>query len=366
MTAHLLLFDAVRAPGPPLGPSWPPVQRAPLPPFPEPVDYASTLPFTPPVGRTLDFYRGQFCGLRVAGAPAVPGSNGDNPSCVMACLLDNYPAEVQKTFLTQYAQAGYTDLQRSVFHALHYGSSLAQYIELSRRARGDYGLFCDHWYLAADDVCPGSRNQDVTWWKAQLDPIIEALLKAGVVDEACVGWQLDQYNVPGNQLIAIIQYVAQAHPKTIPMWTHWANEALAWWKTGGEVWSDAFQSLNVHDRFTWWQAMQPYLTGGHHQGSTRMAIKEYQDRICDTLDYFGGDTGKGSMGQSRRNGVVPFKMTVFECSAQDQFDDTPANPYRLSEDQGDLRGYLLMCTTSRWAHLAGYGNGARRPDGSAL
>jgi hypothetical protein len=33
------------------------------------------------------------------------------------------------------------------------------------------------------------------------------------------------------------------------------------------------------DRFTWWYAMQPYLTGGHHQGNTRMAINEYQDRL---------------------------------------------------------------------------------------
>jgi hypothetical protein len=117
--------------------------------------------------------------------------------------------------------------------------------------------------------------------------------------------------------------------------------------------------------------MRPYLTGGHHQGNTRMLCKEYQDRLCDTLDYFGGeagrDTGKGDMGQSVRSGTPrPFALTVFECSAQDQFDDTPGNPHAISELEGDQRGYILTCTTSPWGHLAGYGNGARRPDGTAL
>jgi hypothetical protein len=57
------------------------------------------------------------------------------------------------------------------------------------------------------------------------------VLKAGVIDLSCVGWQLDQYNVPGNPLIAIIKYVAEALPRSVPLYTHWANEALAWWLT---------------------------------------------------------------------------------------------------------------------------------------
>lgn len=371
----IVLLGGAPASGASLGPAWPPLMRAPLPPFPQPIDYASRLPFTPPAGRTHDFYRGQFCGLRVPGAPVVPGSNDKNPACIMACLLDNYPANTQKQFLTTYANDGYTDLQRSIFHALWYGSSLQQYIELSKRARGDYGLHCDHWYLAGEDVCPGSRDQDVSWWQAKLDPIIDALLEAGVVDEACVGWQLNQYNKTGNPLIAIIKYVAEAHPRTIPMWTHWSNEAMGWWTTDidpetgenrGEVWTDQYQTIRVMDRFTWWRAMGPYLTGGHHQGNTRMLIKEYQDRICDTLDYFGGRSDKGSMGRSYRNRDAAFKMTVFESSGQDQFDDQPDNPYAISEDEGDCRSFLLLCTMSPWAHLAGTGNGGRYPNGAAL
>jgi hypothetical protein len=116
--------------------------------------------------------------------------------------------------------------------------------------------------------------------------------------------------------------------------------------------------------------MRPYLTGGHHQGNTRMLCKEYQDRLCDTLDYFGGDTsrdtGKGDMGRSQRNGDHQFLLTAWETSGQDQFDDTPGNPHAISEADGDQRDYILMCTTSQWGHMSGYGNGGRMPNGDVL
>jgi len=363
---------------------WPPVMRSPLPPFPAPVDYKTVLPFTPPAGRDLDFYRGQFCGLRLADAPVVPGSNAANPSCIMACLLDNYPPQYQDEFLTDYADDGNTHLQRSLGHALGYGHSIDDYIALSKKARSQYGLLCDHWLIANE--FPGFRfNMDASFWGPKLDPYIDRLLDAGVIDCACPSWQMDQVMnmAPGNATISIIAHVAKKLPPSIPLYTHWMNEALAWWKKVGtrpdggdvgEIWFDPQywpDGIEVHDRFSWWYAMQPYLSGGHHQGNTRMLCKEYQDRLCDTLDYFGDDngrdTGKGDMGQSLRTGAPrPFKLDVFECSGQDQFDDTPSNPYAISEDQGDQRGYILMCTTSKWGHLAGYGNGARMPNGAAL
>jgi hypothetical protein len=369
----ILLGGAAHSvPGTGLGPQWPPMMRAPLGPNPEPVDYRTVLPMTPPGGRDLHFYRGQFCGLRIPDAPVVPGSNGDNPECIMACLLDNYPVSVQDEFLETYANCGYTHLQRSLGHALGWGNTIESYIALSEKARSVYGLYCDHWLIANE--LPGfQKDADASYWGPVLEPHIAALLKAGVMDLCCVGWQMDQWNAPGNPIISLIAWVAKRIPAHIPLYTHWMNEALAWWKTGGEVWTDPQywpHGILVHDRFSWWYAMQPYLTGGHHQGNTRMLIKEYQDRICDTLDFFGDengrDTSKGDMGQSQRDGTRPFALTVFECSAQDQFDDTPSNPYAISESQGDQRGYLLMCTTSAWGYMRGYGNGARMPDGAPL
>jgi hypothetical protein len=283
----------------------------------------------------------------------------------MACLLDRYPAKWQDAFLDRYASYGYTHLQRSVGHAYANpegswpGVSLEQYIALTKRARDRFGLYADHWVLGGEALL--ARDQTWSYWQPILDPILEALLQAGVVDTACVGWQLDQWNRPGNTLIAIIAGIADALPSTVPVYTHWANEALAWWKTGGEVWTDQHGSINVHDRFSWWLAMRPYLTGGHHQGNTTMARtdpKLYQDKMKDTLNAF----HDGRMGQSRRSGIeVPFNLVVFECTAQDQFNGD------CSEDEGDQVGYILLCTEGvNGSYPGGYGNGARALDGGVL
>jgi len=229
-------------------------------------------------------------------------------------------------------------------------------------ARHRYGLFCDHWILGGEAL--KTPDQDATYWRPILDPILDSIVGSGTMDTCCVSWQLDQLNqhAPGNPTISIIAYVADKVPQSVPVFTHWTNEALAWWKTGGEVWTDRFGSTFVVDRFTWWWAMQPYLTGGHHQGDNQMALtdpKLYQDKLLDTLDYFGGDTGKGTMGQSQRNGRRNFILTDFEVTAQFQFDGL------TSELAGDSAGYLATCTTSHTGDpMGGYGNGARRPDGS--
>lgn len=345
-----------------------PVRRAPLGPFPQPPGYKFVLPFRPP-GRDLLFYRGQFCGIRIPGAPIVPGCNASNPDLVMTCLLDHYPAEIQDHFLLTYAQDGFSHLQRSFGHAMPNdgwtGTSLDDFVALSAKAQSQYGLFVDQWIIGGGGLY--NCNQDLSYWRPIIDRLCDAFIANGVVDTACVGWQLDQLfgAVPGNITIEVIAYIAKKLPQTVPLYTHWMNEALAWWKTGGEVWTDEFTgSTNVMDRFTWWWVMQPYLTGGHHQGNTTMARKDpkqYQDRLCDTLDYFGGDTGKGTMGQSHRNGVTPFKLDVFECTGQDQFDGS------CSEDEGDMVSFLLMCTQSHTgATMSGYGNGCRLQDGSPL
>lgn len=351
----LLLDDGPSVHPPPL------VPRAPLGPFPQPEIYDHVLPFTPPVGRDLWFYRGQFCGIRIPGAPVVPGSNPANPDLVMACLLDNYPREWQEAFLLKYAQDGYTHLQRSIGHSVYYGGSPASHVALSRLAQS-YGLFCDEWFLGAEAF--GDHDQDASYWQPIMDPIIDRLVGEGVVDTACVAWQMDQMQsgAPGNPTISIIAYVAGKLPQSVPLYTHWMNDALAWWRTGGQWWTDQYGDRFVHDRFSWWIAMQPYLTGGHHQGNTTLARQNpyvYQGKLRDTLNPF----NDGRMGRSQRNGRdVPFALTVFECTAQDQFDGS------CSEDEGDLVGYILTCTKQDGGpgHMSGFGNGARLPSGKAL
>lgn len=287
------------------------------------------------------------------GAPSVVGG-ADDPALMMACLLDRYPREWQDAFLQHYAECGYTHLQRSIGHALPFGNwqgvSVESYIELSKRAQAK-GLFADHWFLGGEALM--TRDADAGYWAPVLTPIIDALVSSRAMDTACVGWQLDQYNAPGRPILSIIEYVAdKVGPHSIPLGTHWMNEAGAWWETGGRP----------GNRFEWWQLMRNKVLWFHHQGDTQMAKtnpKLYQDKLKDTLDPFGGDTSKGDMGKSGLFGDIQFGLTVFECSAQDQFNGV------TTEDEGDLIGYILCCTNGR-AHVSGYGNGARATNGEAL
>ena len=89
----------------------------------------------------------------------------------------------------------------------------------------------------------------------------------------------------------MIAYVAEQVPQSVPISTHWMNHALAWWKDGGEQWTDKYQTRWVENRFDWWIVMQPYLTGGYFQGDTTMARtdpKMFQDIMKDTLAPFCG------------------------------------------------------------------------------
>jgi hypothetical protein len=330
------------------------VPRGALPPFPA-GSFDRVLPFTPPVGPDRLFYRGQFCGLRLPGAPAVVGGPAD-PALMMACLLDRYPRAWQDAFLQHYAACGYTHLQRSIGHALPFGAwggvTLDAFLELTGRAQAA-GLFADQWFLGGEALM--TRDGDAAYWQPILDPLIDAMLAAHAIDTACVGWQLDAYNAIGPPIRSIIQYCAdKVGPHDIPLGTHWMNEAGGWWDAHepGYGGSDA--------RFVWWQSMRNQVLWFHHQGDTTMARtdpKLYQDKLKDTLDPF----GDGRMGTSGLFGDRPFGVTVFECSAQDQFNGV------TSEDEGDLVGYLICCATgTHGAHVSGYGNGARRPDGTAL
>lgn len=344
---------------------WPPPPRAPLPPFPPPLgNYDSVMPVPPPTQPDLYFYRGNFCGIRVPGAPYVNGGpQPGNTDLMMACLLDNYPQEWQEQFLAIYAyKCGYTHLQRSIGHALYYGSSMQSFIALSTLAQ-QHGLFCDQW-LISNEIPGFANDQDANYWAPILGPYIDQLVGAGVMDSCVPSWQMDQVNqgAPGNPTISIIAYVAGKLRGGIPVYTHWINDAMAWWKTGGEVWTDEYQSVNVFDRFSWWQAMAPYLTGGHYQGDVTLARTDpetYQGKIRDTLNNF----VNGRMGQSRRLGFSEnFRMTNFECTAQDQFNGD------CDENEGDKIGYILTCTKADGyvAGLSGYGNGCRYPDGSVV
>src|SRR5262249_37317562 len=157
------------------------------------------------------------------------------------------------------------------------------------------------------------------------------LLKTQSIDCACVGWQLDMANIPGDPIIGIIDHFAEKlGPHEIPIGTHWVNHAGGWWATGGSP-----QNPDVVDRFSWWRRLRNPLLWFHFQGPTHYdgqpfydfpdwMINDFQGHMADTLNPF----GDGRMGTSGLFGDRPFAMTIYECSGQAQFND----PLDCTED----------------------------------
>jgi hypothetical protein len=290
-----------------------------------------------------------------------------DPPLTMSLDIFKYGSEeLQNLQLDQHARYFYTHFQCSLGHAMEMGWGIDRYVEFSKRVQHRVG-FADHWFLGGGPL--NTRDADREYWADILDPWINALLTNHAIDTACVGWQLDQYNEPGDKILGIIEYFAdRLGPFDIPIGTHWVNEAGGWWAAGGSP-----QHPNVTDRFSWWRAMKNKVLWFHHQGPTHYpeplrpdimlpfymfpdwGVPEYQARLCDTLNPF----GDGSMGTSGLFGDRPFSLIVYENSAQAQFND----PDNCTESMGDLRSYLLCCTRAK-TFVGGYGNGGCLPDGN--
>lgn len=339
------------------------------------------LPFTPPAGPDVLFYRGNFGGVRVPGVPLLPGMAGftlspqPNPPLVMSLDIFRYPKPEQNMVLDQHAMDGYTHFQCSVGHAVGLGWSIDQYIDFSGRVKQRVG-YADHWFMgggpwvwdAGDPSTNVNRDRDRAYWAAIFDPWIDALLANGLIDAACPGWQFDGMNQPGDKSIGVFQYFAdRLGPRHIALGSHWMNEAGGWWSSDPAL---RTQYPWVVDRFTWWQAMRNILVWFHHQGPTHYqpgnrpfnqvtdwGVPEYQAKLCDTMNPF----GDGRMGTSGLFGDRPYSLVIYENSAQAQFND----PVGVGEDVSDARSYLLCCTKAK-TFVGGYGNGGRRPDGTAL
>lgn len=302
-----------------------------------------------PGGADKFFFRGDWCGIDLPGAPFVPGGPSPNTQVMMSALLDRYPADVRAEYLALYA-GWYTHLQRSVGHALAGGASIQQYVDLSLQAKR-LSLHADHWFLAGQD-CWGDdcRDRDYKYWAAKLDPWIDALLDAEAIDTACVGWQLDGYNIPGEPIKGIIYYIAdRLTPYGIPVYTHWINDAGGWWAAGS-------------NRFEWWQQMRGRLSGMHLQVDTRAPMKPIQEAIRALAIPF----NNGQTGTSGLFGDKPYTCVFTEYAAQDRFDQKPGDPTHsiMSVDQADERGFLGLCT--KGFPVGGFYGGGRGPDGSVL
>lgn len=337
-----------------------PIQRSPLPALPNPTPrrdgqqlwasapYRRELAVVPPAGPDKRFYRGNFSGIRVPGAPPVKdGKNatvpGGDTSFIYSPHLPRYPFDWQHTICEQYAGRGYTHFFMHLANTISDEAdsshqTLDEYIAAAKVAQS-YGLWVD------TSVIFGPRDATADYYQPIFDPIIDRLYQAGVLDLATVGMQLDLWNSPYG-LRTIIEWFGRkvkSLDSNIPVASHWANHACAWFG------ADHNGDSGFKNRFEFWDYWHQtgLMDWAYFQTDTGAPIDDYEGRITELLKTC--DT------------------VGFEVTAQAQFDpDYTADKIQVDEDHGDAMGYCGLCATGGPYRNAGFNNGGRDLDGSRL
>ena len=336
--------------------AWPPPPRSPLPPFPQPTEdqpdgpYAScwthdafdtALPFVPPATPTLDFHRGNFCGLRVPGLPYVPGCTAQDTSLLFTWFLylydQLYPGQgFTDLALDAYQAAGYTHID---FHRADWmgvvdgvpGCSKEDALRLVERCT-NRGL-----YVIVNLAIDGNPVP------AELNPWISDLASAGM-RIGCIAWQI-------NQLLTypdIFDYIDWVCPN---IHATGCKTAVQWSLPSCAVWPS--EKYKVYSRFDFMRWTADKIDYVYDQFNTEAPLLDIRPRA-------GGIMGEAT---DVMESLAGQRLVCCEDDAQAEYNE----PYKRLELYGDLKGRSMLATQWNGRYFAGgYLNGARREDGSVL
>lgn len=332
-----------------------PVPRGPLPSFPAPVNYRTSLPWVPPQDR--DFLRADSWGVEVSDAPWVPGADPIYYTRILSWFVDRYTPEIQDKYLKLYGGYGYTHLKRSYDDSCGSSDSLGNTRPPgNEQTLSQFVASCksNKRYVKYVQVVLGSKyfspwNMTLEQYQERFEPVIDALIAAKAVDEFIPGWEWDLWNggTAGPISESIFRWVGQkAHAAGISCWLHFSAHVTSW-------------QANGQDRFSFWDALGTDVNGINYQTDPSWNNKDTQDRLVDTLWWFG-----------QRGNI--WKLRFDEDQASPEWNTYgPNGPSGISyPEYANQRGFLACCTIDDVRHtdakVWGYGNGGRMPDGSWL
>lgn len=321
---------------PPLGPFDPdttdPDTGAPLP-------VCTTMQQTPPPRWTLRWWRNDSWGVTFPDLPAVPGgADGGGQTRVLSWFLDRYVRAGgigwEDKILQRNLQYGYDRFVLSPPDSIKgCGMSIADYTAMAVRVK-QAGLEPCHMLLSK--VYDG-ENPD----PHSLDPLLDSLLAADVINLAAVAWEANLFMSP-EHFQTVIDYVASRLPisATRALYAHFSPHYASWQpdRPGG---SGA----------DFWPLQVGKLTGLLYQCDPNWSVGMMQARINDVLSRLiqGGLWGLPQT----------FDCVVWETIATLQFYDD------ADQDRGEMVGYETLCSVGPMP-VMGYGNGCRCPDGSPM
>lgn len=299
-------------------------------------DITVAQPASVPSNPNLRWFRANLCGVRVPGLPAVSGGAAD-ASLVLTWFYDRYTvsgdrASIRTAFLAKpysHFKLSWPDSRSGA------GTSVTDYVTYAGELKSA-GFYVGH-FLSSKDY----DTADPAVIMAGLVTVLAALVTAGAIDWACVGWELSLWLTP-TQVQTLIDDISAAIPG-VPLYVHFQSDYIAFQQPGG--FTADFWNLNVGK-----------LTGLLHQKTLSQNGSLYQARIDDGLSRFAGnflfatDSGFGH----------PFDYVTYEVSAADQFSGS------LTEAQGDAIGKIGILAPAQsgpagTVPVHGFGNGCTEP-----
>lgn len=343
---------------------WPPPPRAPLPAFPAPTGeelrrtglwsfspYDSALPFDPPDNPDRDFHRGNFSGVRVpeCGLRQLESGTKGHPEHTMSWDQPQYSVSEQACILNAHQARGYTHFLTSIPQSRRH-RVLDRLPETTARIKA-----AGMWSVV---VAFGGDGES---WIRDVKPRLDQLKARGAVDEVVVCWQCDKaYPNAWELLQRTLEVSTWAKTNGARVSLHWITHAAALWSTRHDprrpnTCLDAARLglAPICNRFD------------YHRVTSGIVDYQYlqQDVYAPIADARPGKGGlQGEIGDVLA-ALTTQKLVVAEYDAQREFD----NPAAAPEDEGDLKGWLLLCSRrgNRFV-LGGFMGGARAPDGSVV
>lgn len=320
------------------------VPRGPLPPFPRPENYDTNLWFAPPANADKRYFRCNFGCVTIPGLPWVPGMESQNFDRLLTGFFGRYDATWQNTIIETYRGRGYTHFLRWVQDEQNYpGYSIEKYVAECLEIKAGGIPFIAHSFLSKTY---SPMFPDVNYCRQTFGPLIQALKDADCLDLCIVGFELNLFVGAGQPINDIIDYFTQEcglnEANGCPAYVHFTSE-VTWWGQDGS------------NRSVWWDLQRGKLTGLLYQNDPAWPIWLAQQHYRDSTDVSAGFPGRDSgFGHD-------FDFVCLETQLERAFGDHAD----LDENDLDLFGYLSLCTNGKLP-VMGFGNGARRPDGSYL
>lgn len=317
--------------------------QPPLPPFDASDSFGDVHTVLPPestIGTDLEAIKADFNGVTIAAKwgtpPFLVGANSTPLTMLMTPMAPLYPTHFQDAIFTEHASR-YTHFIVAPDGWNHAENGFAftpqTYVSWCQRVRS-WGFRVVHWQ--------GDPNPD--------HPCLLAALSAGVLSDIIFGEEVDG-KITSEQYDAALRVLVNRTP--LPIFAHFTPNYPEGFPRDTFLTNWADFDGRVHLA---WQA------GAYGGGPTGHPPTDSAGKMSAMLYYARRRVALGEVGGDGRQ-ALRSKVIAFETMASDQLYG------HCDEAYGNLRTWELLCATrndDRIPAVAGFGNGARYPDGSPI